>query len=208
NYYPLPLDVRSTEVPAVMSSVRSAVRSEGNFEVNFSGSYFTGRKITGEMMMVLAIAIVLLYLILASQFESLLQPLVILSEVVMDIFFCLFFLWCMGMSVNLMSMIGLVVICGIVINDSILKIDTINRLRAAGLPLREAVMTASRRRLKAILMTSLTTVLSVIPFLARGNMGADLQFPMSVVIVAGMVCGTFVSLFIVPAFYYTIYRRN
>ena len=208
NYYPLPLDVRSTEVPAVMSSVRSAVRSEGNFEVNFSGSYFTDRKMTGEMMMVLAIAIALLYLILASQFESLLQPLVILSEVVMDIFFCLFFLWCMGMSVNLMSMIGLVVICGIVINDSILKIDTINRLRAAGLPLREAVMTASRRRLKAILMTSLTTVLSVIPFLARGNMGADLQFPMSVVIVAGMVCGTFVSLFIVPAFYYTIYRRN
>lgn len=201
NYYPLALDVRSTEVPGVISSVRSAVRDEGNFEVSFSGSYFTTKEMTAEMILVLVIAIVLLYLILASQFESLLQPLIILSEIVIDIFFCLLFLRCMGMSVNLMSMIGLVVICGIVINDSILKIDTINRLRASGLPSRDAVMTASRRRMKAILMTSLTTVLSVLPFLSRGNMGADLQFPMSVVIVVGMVFGTFVSLFIVPALY-------
>lgn len=208
NYYPLELDVASTAVPAVMSAVRSAVRNEGNFEVSFSGSYFTNRKMTEEMILVLVIAIILLYLILASQFESLLQPVIILSEIVIDIFLCLFFLWCTGMSVNLMSMIGLVVICGIVINDSILKIDTINKLRSSGLSLEDAVMTASRRRLKAILMTSLTTVLSVLPFLSRGNMGADLQYPMSVVIIVGMVAGTLVSLFVVPALYYSIYRKS
>ncbi|MCM1177427.1 MAG: efflux RND transporter permease subunit [Clostridium sp.] len=208
NYYPVPLDAGPSDVPEIISAVQSAVQDEGNFEVSFSGSYFTDRKMVEEMLLVLAIAIVLLYLILASQFESLLQPVIILSEVAIDIFFCLLVLKCLGMSINLMSMIGLVVICGIVINDSILKIDTINRLRRSGMPLEESIMTASRLRLKAILMTSLTTVLSVLPFLARGNMGADLQFPMSAVIVAGMLFGTFVSLFVVPALYCSIYRRR
>ena len=111
-----------------------------------------------------------------------------------------------GVTVNLMSLIGLVVICGIVINDSILKIDTINRLRQAGFPLREAILEAGQRRVKAIVMTSLTTILAVCPFLVRGSMGADLQYPMSLVIVAGMTVGTLVSLFVVPVLYEIIYR--
>ena len=115
-------------------------------------------------------------------------------------------LWIFGVSVNLMSMIGLIVITGIVINDSILKIDTINRMRKAGESLERAVLDASSRRMKAIIMTSLTTMLAVCPFLARGSMGADLQYPMSLVIIAGMLVGTLVSLFVVPAIYYSIYN--
>jgi multidrug efflux pump subunit AcrB len=149
--------------------------------------------------------VILLYLILASQFESLGQPLIILSEIVIDVFVSLFVLWVLGVTINLMSMIGLVVITGIVINDSILKIDTINRLRRSGTGLREAVMTASSRRFKAIVMTSLTTILAVVPFLWRGSMGADLQYPMTLTIVAGMIIGTLVSLFVVPALYYSVY---
>ena len=114
----------------------------------------------------------------------------------------------MGLSINLMSMIGLVVISGIVINDSILKIDTINRMRKAGYALRQAVTEASSRRMKAIIMTSLTTILAVCPFLSRGNMGDDLQYPMSIVIIVGMTVGTLVSLFVLPALYYSIYRRK
>lgn len=207
-YYPVPMPVRSSEARSVMSKVGQAVRSSGGFEVSFSGSWFSTRRLTGEMALVFIIAVILLYLILASQFESLVQPLIILSEIVMDAFFCLLLLWTTGMGLNIMSLIGLVVVCGIVINDSILKIDTINRLRSEGAGLRDAVMEASRRRFKAILMTSLTTVLSVLPMLARGSMGADLQFPMSVVIVAGMIVGTAVSLFVVPAMYYSIYKRK
>ena len=107
-----------------------------------------------------------------------------------------------------MSLIGLVVVCGIVINDSILKIDTINRLRKDGLGLKHAVMEAGRRRLKAIVMTSLTTILSVCPFLVRGSMGNDLQYPMSLVIIAGMTAGTLISLFFVPVLYYEVYRKK
>ena len=86
-----------------------------------------------QMLLVLLVALALLFLILASQFESLVQPFIILSEVVIDIAISLGFLWLLGVSINMMSLIGLVVITGIVINDSILKIDTINRLARSGM---------------------------------------------------------------------------
>ena len=208
NYYPLRMELSGYGAPEVMDGVRDAVRRDGNFEVSFSGSYFSSRRMVGEMAVVLLIALVLLYLILASQFESLVQPLIVMSEIVIDIFGALLLLWACGATVNLMSMIGLVVVCGIVINDSILKIDTINRLRKDGFHLKHAIMEAGQRRLKAIVMTSLTTILSVCPFLGRGSMGDDLQYPMSLVIIAGMVVGTAVSLFFVPVVYYGIYRRQ
>ena len=206
NYYPVDLDVPSKDVRKAMDAVKDVVRKDGAFEAGFSGSWFSNRKMVDQMILILLIAVTLLYLILASQFESLVQPLIILSEIVIDIFFALLALWIFGVSVNLMSMIGLIVITGIVINDSILKIDTINRMRKAGESLERAVLDASSRRMKAIIMTSLTTILAVCPFLVRGSMGADLQYPMSLVIIAGMLVGTLVSLFVVPAIYYSIYN--
>jgi len=208
NFYPLYLHVPQSDIPSVIATIDSEVRSDGRYEVSYSGSWFSSRKMVLELLMVLVIAIVLLYLILASQFESLLQPILILSEIVVDIAASLLVLWGFGLSINLMSMIGLVVISGIVINDSILKIDSINKLRKEGLKLRDAVMEACGRRRKAIVMTSLTTILAVCPFLGRGSMGADLQYPMSVVIIVGMTIGTLVSLFVLPALYYSIYRKN
>ena len=134
------------------------------------------------------------------------QPWVILSEIIIDLFGALVILWLFGQTLNLMSMIGLIVVSGIVINDSILKIDTINTLRRQGLELKHAIMEAGKRRLKAIVMTSLTTILAEVPFLSRGDMGSDLQFPMSLVIIGGMIVGTLVSVFFIPLAYYEIYR--
>ena len=206
NYYPLALDVESKDVKPVMAAVDAVVREDGNFDVGYSGSWFSNREMIDEMIIIMLVAIILLYLILASQFESLVQPLIILAEIVVDVFVALLVLWIFGVSVNLMSMIGLIVITGIVINDSILKIDTINQMRKAGESLERAVIDASSLRVKAIIMTSLTTILAVCPFLSRGSMGADLQYPMSLVIIAGMLVGTLVSLFVVPALYYSVYN--
>lgn len=208
-YYPLEMEAGGRRtVRTAMDTIRETVGRNGDFEVDFSGTYFSNLNMMKEMALVLLVSLVLLYLILASQFESLVQPLIILSEIVIDLFFALAVLWICGVSVNLMSLIGLVVVCGIVINDSILKIDTINRLRKDGLGLKHAVMEAGRRRLKAIVMTSLTTILSVCPFLVRGSMGNDLQYPMSLVIIAGMTAGTLISLFFVPVLYYEVYRKK
>lgn len=204
-YYPLALDIPGAEVPETMAAVEDAVRGGEDFDVSWSGAWFSNRELVRQMMMILLVAVLLLYLILASQFESLVQPLIILSEIVIDVGFSLAILWIFGVSINLMSLIGLVVISGIVINDSILKVDTINRLVAGGMEVGAAIHEAGHRRVKAILMTSITTVFSVLPFLSRGSMGNDLQYPMAIVITVGMTIGTVVSIFFIPAVYSRIY---
>lgn len=209
NFYPVEFDIEDRDIPAAMETIRAIVRDNPDFEVGFSGSYFSNRGMAWEILVVLVVAVMLLYFILAAQFESVVQPLVILSELVLDIFFTLVALWALGVSLNIMSLIGIVVTCGIVINDSILKVDTINQLRKhEGMSIVRAIMEGGRRRLKPIIMTSLTTILAISPFLVRGDMGSDLQYPLSVATIAGMTAGTLVSIFFVPLIYYSIYRRN
>ena len=207
-FYPLVLDVKGKEARRVMNAVQKVVRQDDRFDVSFSGTYFTNREMIKELCGVLVISILLLFFILAAQFESLVQPFIILSELIIDIFAVLGILWIFGESLNLMSMIGMVVMCGIVINDSILKVDTINRLREKGYGLKRAILEAGSRRLKAIIMTSLTTILAIAPFLVRGDMGSDLQYPLSLALISGMIAGTFVSVFFVPLAYYVIYKRT
>lgn len=206
-YYRLELEPDRKEVRSTMETIRKVVRQDSRFEVDFGGSYFSNREMVRELCLVLLISVLLLFFILAAQFESLIQPCIIMSELIIDIFATLTVLFVCGETLNLMSMIGIVVMCGIVINDSILKVDTINHLRQSGMNIRHAILEAGRRRLKAILMTSLTTILAIAPFLVRGNMGSDLQYPLSLALISGMIAGTFVSVFFVPLCYYAIECR-
>lgn len=207
-FYPLELNLKGREARDAMDRIQQVVRQDDRFDVSFSGTYFSNREMIKELCSVLVISILLLFFILAAQFESLVQPFIILSELIIDIFAVLGILWIFGESLNLMSMIGMVVMCGIVINDSILKVDTINRLRERGYGLKRAILEAGSRRLKAIIMTSLTTILAIAPFLVRGDMGSDLQYPLSLALISGMIAGTFVSVFFVPLAYYVIYKRT
>ncbi len=208
SYYPLNLAVNDKEVPDVMKSIERIAKEDKNFDVIFAGSYFSNRVLIKELVIILTVALLLLFFILAAQFESLIQPFIILSEVVVDIFGAMLVLWIFGSGLNLMSMIGIVVMSGIIINDSILKVDTINRLRKEGYPLLRAIMMGGVRRLKPIIMTSITTILAIAPFLIRGDMGSDLQYPLSLALIGGMVVGTIVSIFFIPLFYYNIYKKR
>jgi multidrug efflux pump subunit AcrB len=172
------------------------------------GDYYESRQMIGELAVCLLVAVALLYFILAAQFESLVQPLIILTELVVDIGGVMVVLYFCGESLNLMSMIGLVTMSGIIINDSILKVDTINRLYRSGHSLLRAVLQAGHSRLKPILMTSLTTILAILPFLHRGDMGSDMQFPLSLTLIVGMVVGTLVSIFFIPLVYHLIYYKK
>lgn len=208
-FYSIDLDATDKEVEQVMDYVEDQVHQpKSELSASFAGGYFTSRQLIGELALVLSVALALLYFILAAQFESFIQPLIILLEMVVDVFFVVAALWLLGESVNVMSMIGIVVMSGIIINDSILKIDTINRLRRGGMSLLRAIMMAGHNRLKPIIMTSLTTMLAILPFLHRGDMGSALQYPLSLTIIVGMGIGTMVSLFIVPLFYYLIYKNR
>lgn len=208
DYYPVHIDAEDKEVETIMDTVDEIMKDNKHFFVSYTGEYFSSREMIWELVIIMFVAISLLYFILAAQFESTIQPLIILSEIVVDIFWVMFGLWVLGESINLMSLIGIVVMCGIIINDSILKVDTINRLRKDGYSVLRAVVTAGHSRLRPIIMTSLTTILAIAPFLNRVDMGSDLQFPMSLSIIIGMSVGTVVSLFFIPMAYYSIYKKR
>lgn len=205
------------EVRKVMDYVSRITDDDArNLQATFTGNYFSSRTMVWELAMVMLVAVMLLYFILAAQFESLLQPVIILAEVVIDVALVMLALFVCGETLNVMSMIGMVVMCGIIINDSILKVDTINRLyrqavAANGVTrvtLLRSIVTAGHQRLRPIIMTSLTTILAILPLLQHGDMGSALQFPLSFTIIVGMTVGTMVSLFFVPLVYHAIYGRR
>ena len=196
------------DAPQLMEDVKQTIREKDGWEVDFSGSFFSNEKMIGELTVILFVSILLMYFILCSRFESFLQPLIVLVEIPIDIAFALTSLWLFGHTLNLMSAIGIIVTCGIVVNDSILKIDSINELRKKGTPLFEAIHTAGIRRLRPIIMTSLTTIMAMVPLLFSSDMGSELQKPLAIAMVGSMLLGTLVSLFIIPLIYWFIYRKH
>ncbi|MFA8432982.1 MAG: efflux RND transporter permease subunit [Marinifilaceae bacterium] len=208
-YLPFQLNIQEKELISARNKVRRMVGKYPDVNLSFSGSIFSNRKLMKQLSMILVISLLLLYFILASQFESLTQPLIVLLEVPIDIGGAFLLLWLFGGGLNLMSLIGIIVMSGIIINDSILKIDTINRLRKEeGYHLLRAISVAGQRRLKPILMTSLTTILALVPFLFTTGLGSDLQKPLAVTVIGGMGIGTVVSLYFVPLCYYYLNRRK
>ena len=196
------------DAPGLIGKVKDVVDDTDGWEVDFSGSFFSNEKMMGELAIILLVSILLMYFILCAQFESFLQPLIVLVEIPIDIAFALVTLWIFGHTLNLMSAIGIIVTCGIVVNDSILKLDSINELRKTGVPLMEAIHTAGVRRLRPIVMTSLTTIMAMVPLLFASDMGSELQKPLAIAMIGSMLLGTLVSLFIIPLIYWFIYRKK
>lgn len=191
-----------------VKDVEKELSNHKEWECSFSGGYFDNKEMFSELIVVLLVALLLMYFIMTAQFESTIQPLIVLLEIPIDIVAALFVLWITGYSLNLMSAIGIVVTCGIVINDSILKLDVINRLRKDGVPLLEAIHEAGHRRIRAIIMTSLTTILAMVPLLFSFDLGSELQKPLSIAMISSMILGTLVSLFLIPLVYWMIYRNK
>ncbi len=191
-----------------MKESSDIVRRSGTWDVDFSGNFFSNARMLRELAVILLVSVLLMYFILASQFENFLQPIIVLMEIPIDIAFALIILWLTGNTLNLMSAIGIVVCVGVILTDSILKIDLINELRKKGMPLMEAIHTAGVRRLRAIIMTALTSVFSMIPILFTFDMGSELQKPLAITMISTMVIGTFVSVFFIPLLYWAIYRKK
>jgi len=201
----LPYDVNpNTKV----SQINKIISNSNNYNVRFTGSMYALKKMNTELVYVIIISILLLYFIMAAQFESLWQPIIILLEIPIDIGGALLLLWLFGGTINVMTIIGIVVMSGIIINDSILKLHTINQLRNEGLSVLDAIKKGGKLRLKAILMTSLTTILALLPFLFIGGMGAKLQKPLAIVVIGGLFLGTFISLYFIPLMYALLSKKE
>ncbi|MCM1451915.1 MAG: efflux RND transporter permease subunit [Clostridium sp.] len=206
-YVPVAFNAQGDE-EELMRKIYASIQSESAYDVDFAGSFFSNAKMMREMIVIMLVSVMLMYFILCSQFGSFAQPLIVLLEIPVDTAFALLALMSFGQSLNLMSAIGIIVTCGIVVNDSILKIDAINDLRKAGMPLVQAINTAGRRRLRAIIMTSLTTIFAMAPVLFASDMGSELQRPLAIAMIGSMIVGTAVSVFIIPLFYWLIYRKH
>ncbi|MEL6557798.1 MAG: efflux RND transporter permease subunit, partial [Bacteroidota bacterium] len=180
--------------------------ADNNWQVNFAGNYFNNIRQLKELSYVLAISVLLLYFILAALFESFLQPLIIIITIPVTVGGALLVLFLAGSTLNIMSVIGIIVMIGIIVNDSILKVDTINRNRKIGLSIDAAMAAAGISRLKPILMTSITTILALLPIVFFKGVGAELQIPLVLSVVGGLTIGTLISLFLIPVLYRFLHR--
>lgn len=207
-YFPVMLDVSPREFQRATVQMKEIAAKHDGFDVTFGGSILSNQAMLKELLLIICISLLLLYFILAAQFESFVLPLIVLTEVPIDLFGVFLFLKLFGSGINIMSAIGIIVMAGIVINDSILKVDTINKLMDSGYSLLRSIFEGGRRRLKPIIMTSLTTILAMLPFLFQKGMGAELQKPLGLAIIGGMLVGTAVSLYLIPLMYYLLKRKK
>jgi multidrug efflux pump subunit AcrB len=207
-YVPVAMNIRTNKPAVLTAEIRTMLTADRTIDVNFGGALLTGQKLFRELAIILIVAVLLLYFILAAQFESLTQPVIVLLEIPIDIAGALLLIRLWGGTINLMTMIGFIVMSGVIINDSILKVDTINNLRKEGMKLKEAIYTAGSRRLKPIIMVAMASLVSTGPILFSSGIGAELQKPMALALIGGMSLGTVVSLFFIPLAYWYIYRNS
>jgi len=208
----------TTENPDEDASAYIRWGQDKNLGVTIVGQYFKDKENIRQLISILLISVLLLYFILAAQFESFIQPLIVVFTLPLGIGGAFFVLFLFGASLNVMSAIGLVVMLGIMVNDAILKIDTINRLRvsfvesdtiSAAEALEMALHKAGQIRLKPILMTSITTILALIPIVFSSGLGADLQRPLVFAVIGGLTIGTLTALYFVPlAYWFTVSKKS
>jgi multidrug efflux pump subunit AcrB len=154
----------------------------------------------------LILSTLLVYLILVAQFKSFIDPFLILLAVPTGLAGVLLILYLTCTTLNIMSLMGIVMMVGIVVSNSILIVEFTNRLRAEGRPLRQAVSLACRVRLRPVLMTSLATLMGLLPMALKLGAGSEAYAPLARAIIGGLAVSVVLTVFIVPAGYYMIYR--
>ena len=152
-------------------------------------------------MFALALAVFLVYVVMACQFESIWHPALIMFSVPLALIGVIYVLNWVGMSLSIVVFIGVIVLAGIVVNSAIVLVDYINQLRARGIKKVEAIVQAGTVRFRPIIMTTMTTVLGLIPMVISGGEGAEIRRPMALTVMAGLISATVLTLFIIPIVY-------
>ncbi len=161
-----------------------------------------------SLMLALVLAIFLVYLVMASQFESFLHPFVILFTIPLALIGAVFALLVTGSTISVVVFIGLILLAGIVVNNAIVLIDFVNQLRERGMKKREALIAGGRSRLRPILMTTLTTVLGLIPLALGIGEGAEIRAPMAITVIGGLSVSTLLTLIVIPVVYSVLDRKE
>jgi len=188
---------------AAVAKVRAAAEESLpiGYTVTFIGEAEQMEKTSQAAAFTFALALILLYMVLASQFNSFLQPLLVMIAVPLAVIGGLVALWAFGHSLNIYSMIGLVLLIGLVAKNSILLVDLANQRRAQGMAIDDALRDACPIRMRPVLMTSLTLILALFPAALGLGAGAETNAPLAIAVIGGMVTSTLLTLVVVPAAY-------
>ncbi len=177
------------------------------YEVRLAGAFEEQREAFAELLVSLLLAVLLVYMVLASQYESFSSPLVVMLSVPVAAVGVLTTLFLTNTTLNVQSYIGCIMLGGIVVNNAILLVDQASHLEAGGLTGRQAVIEAGRRRLRPILMTTLTTVLGLVPLALGIGEGADAQAPLARAVIGGLLGSTPITLLLIPVVF-VLFRRG
>lgn len=179
----------------------SQLKIPEEFSVQLKGSRLEQREAFQTLFFALGLAILLVYMVLASQFASLLHPFLIMFSVPLGFIGVIWALYLTGNTLSVVSFIGIIMMVGIVVSNAIILVDCINRLRKEGIELKEAVIRAGRIRLRPILMTSLTTVFGLIPMALGLGEGAEANAALAIAVIGGLTVSTFLTLVFIPTIY-------
>jgi len=174
---------------------------DDNFKTTLSGSSKDFVESSSSLMFAFVLALVFIYLVLAAQFESFRDPLIIMLTVPLALIGAMLALWYFEQTMNIFSQIGIIMLIGLVSKNGILIVEFANQRKLTGEPMLVAVKNAAVARFRPILMTSLSTVLGILPMAMATGAGAESRVAMGIAVVGGMVCATFLSLFVIPAIY-------
>jgi HAE1 family hydrophobic/amphiphilic exporter-1 len=178
-----------------------------DFRVRIGGQQKEMTTSFDSMKLAIGLAIFLVYLVMASQFESLVQPFIIMFTIPFALLGVIITLFVTATPISVVVLIGLIMLAGIVVNNAIVLLDYINKLRKDGLEKREAIKQAGQVRLRPILMTTLTTVLGLLPMALGLGEGAELRTPMAVTVIGGLLVGTLLTLVVIPTVYDMVVRK-
>ena len=202
-------NVTGRDLGSVASDIRGQIDQleiPAGFEVKLGGNVEQQQKAFLDLLLAFGLAILLVYVVMASQFQSLLDPFIIMFTVPLGIIGVFWTLFLTGTTLSVTSFQGIIVMVGIVVSNGILLVDYTNRLRMRGVPLHDAIIKAGVTRLKPILMTSLATVLGLIP-MAIGVGGESTQAPLAIAVIGGLTVSTALTLFFIPVLY-TIFEEK
>lgn len=174
------------------------------YKIDVAGQEIKRQESMKNLTFSLILSVLLVYMVLASQFESLLHPFTILLTIPLAGVGALLSFFILGMPLNMMAFIGIIMLTGIAVNDSIILVDSINKNKQNGMPLREAILDAGQRRFRPIIMTSLTTILALLPLTFGFGESAALRAPMAIAVIGGLVTSTLLTLIVIPCFYESI----
>jgi multidrug efflux pump subunit AcrB len=188
-------------VAAEIQSKLDQLQLPPNFKINVTGAVESQQESFIALLGALILAVVLVYMVLASQFKSLIDPFIIMFSVPLGMIGVLWALFLTETNLSVTSFMGIIMMAGIVVSNGILLVDYTNRLRGRGMGLEEAVILGGRTRLRPILMTTLCTILALIPMAIGLGEGSESNTPMAIAVIGGLSVSTCLTLIFIPTLY-------